>query len=70
MTQTKITLAELQQNIAHLSDVSDEGYVLSWGHSSGVPFELVCKSDNTDQMARLDVLVSHAYEQAKDHFAN
>lgn len=64
MTETKVKLGELQQSIAHLAEISEEGWVLKWADPSGKTFELVCKEANALQVQKIDALVSEAFPKA------
>lgn len=64
MTETKVKFSELQQSIAHLTDVTEAGWVLKWGDTPETSLELVCRKANTLQMQRLDALVSEGHRRA------
>lgn len=64
MTETEVKLSQLQQEIAHLTHVSDEGWILQWGENSGTPFEIVCRKANVLQVANLEALLNDGYRKA------
>jgi len=64
MTRTGIDLNRLQQEIPHLAQVSEDGWLLKWGDSSNTAFEIVCRKANAMQVKNLDDLISRAMPTA------
>lgn len=64
MTETEVKLSELQQNIAHLADISEQGWVLKWEDAPEAAFEIVCRKANALQVEKLESLVSDGYRKA------
>lgn len=64
MTETELKLNELQKSIAHLTAVTQEGWVLKWGDSPQNAFEIVCRKANALQVERLDSLISAGHQKA------
>jgi len=64
MTETEVKLSQLQQTIAHLTDVSEEGWVLQWGNAPQNVFEIVCRKANTMQIEQLEAVLNDGYRQA------
>jgi len=61
MTETEVKLGELQKSIAHLAEISEDGWVLKWGDSSQTAFEIVCRKANALQVEKLEALVSEGH---------
>lgn len=70
MTSTPTDLLALRQQMPHLKDVTDEGWVLSWEASNQPGFEIVCKKANASQIQALDATLSQAYQRAQEKFLN
>jgi hypothetical protein len=64
MTETEVKLSELQKQIAHLAEITQEGWVLKWGDTPQSAFEIVCRKANALQVEKLDFLVSAGHEKA------
>ena len=64
MTQTEVQLRTLQERIAHLAQVSEQGWLLQWGDSADTLFEVECKEANALQIEKLDALLTRAHDQA------
>jgi len=64
MTETEVKLWELQKNIAHLSDISDEGWVLKWGDSPQTAFEIVCRKASAMQVEKLEAALNEGHRKA------
>lgn len=64
MTETEVKLSQLQQNIAHLTAVSEEGWVLQWGNSPQTSFEVVCRRTNALQVEQLEAVLNDGYRKA------
>lgn len=64
MTETEVKLGQLQQNIAHLTGISEDGWILQWGETPQTAFEIVCRKANVLQVEKLESLVSDGYRQA------
>ncbi|MEB3288019.1 MAG: hypothetical protein VKJ04_11010 [Vampirovibrionales bacterium] len=72
MTSTQANLGELKQQLPHLREVTDEGWILQWGSAeseqdaNAAPvFELLCPSASISTLAALDQRMSQAYDQAR-----
>ena len=64
MTETEVKLSQLQQNIAHLTAVSEEGWVLQWGNTPQTSFEIVCRKANAIQVGQLEAVLNEGYSKA------
>jgi hypothetical protein len=64
MTETELRLSELQKSIAHLTGISEEGWVMQWGDAPGTVFEIVCRKANALQVERLEALISEGHRKA------
>ncbi len=64
MTQTEVNLCELQNEITHLTEISEQGWVLRWGDTPETRFEVVCKKANALRVKEIDHLLTRAHEQA------
>lgn len=64
MTETEVQVSQLQKSIAHLTEISAEGWVLKWGDSPETAFELVCRKTNALQVGKLETLVSEGHRKA------
>lgn len=67
MTGTDVktqSLTELQKDIKHLQQVSEDGWVLKWGESSETAFEIVCRKANKLQVEKLEALLSEGHQKA------
>ena len=64
MTETEVKLWELQKNIAHLSEISEDGWVLKWGNSPETAFEIVCRGANAVQVERLESALNAGHQKA------
>jgi hypothetical protein len=64
MTETEVKLSQLQQSIAHLTAVSEEGWVLQWGNCPQTQFEVVCRKANALQVERLEAVLNDGYSKA------
>lgn len=64
MTETEVKLGELQKSIAHLTGISEDGWVLSWGNSPETAFELVCRKVNALQVEKLESIVTEGHRKA------
>ena len=63
MTETEVKLSQLQQNITHLTAVSEEGWVLKWGNTPQTLFEIVCRKANALQVEQLEAVLNEGYSQ-------
>lgn len=63
MTETEVKLSQLQQNITHLTAVSEEGWVLKWGNTPQTLFEIVCRKANALQVEQLESVLDEGYIQ-------
>jgi len=63
MTETEVKLNQLQQNITHLTAVSEEGWVLKWGNTPQTLFEIVCRKANALQVEQLEAVLDEGYTQ-------
>lgn len=63
MTETELQLCQLQQNIRHLTEISESGWVLKWGDSSENCFEVVCRKANAIQIQKLEMVLNQGYAQ-------
>lgn len=64
MTETEVKLSQLQQSIAHLTAVSEEGWVLQWGSTPQTSFEIVCRKANALQVEHLEAVLNDGYRKA------
>lgn len=64
MTETEVKLFQLQKNIAHLSEISDEGWVLKWGDSPQTAFEIVCRKASAMQVEKLESVLNEGHLKA------
>jgi len=64
MTETEVKVSQLQKNIAHLTEISAEGWVLKWGDSPQTSFEIVCRKANALQVGKLETLLSEGHRKA------
>ncbi|HEY9744629.1 MAG TPA: hypothetical protein V6C99_00260 [Oculatellaceae cyanobacterium] len=64
MTETEVRLSELRNQITHLSEITQEGWVLKWGESPQSAFEIICRNATPRQMEKLDAIVSEGYRKA------
>jgi hypothetical protein len=64
MTETEVKLGELQKSIAHLTHVSQDGWVLQWGETPQTAFEIVCRGANALQVEKLESLINDGHLQA------
>ena len=65
MTSIQTNLGELKQQLPHLKEVTDEGWVLSWGDENSPVFEIICPSNTISTLSAVDKRLSEAYEKAK-----
>ena len=63
MTETEVKLSELQQKLAHLTAVSEEGWLLQWGNTPQTAFEIVCRKANAVQVERLEAVINEGYQK-------
>ncbi len=68
MTETEVTLNQLQKNIAHLAEFSDDGWVLKWGDSPQTAFEIVCRKASAMQVQKLESTLDSGYQKAAQLF--
>ena len=64
MTETELHLGELQKSIAHVADVSEDGWLMKWGDSPQNAFEIVYRKANALQVQKLEPLVSEGHRKA------
>ncbi len=64
MTETEVKLWQLQKNIAHLAEISDEGWVLKWGDSPQTAFEIVCRKASVMQVEKLEAALNEGHLKA------
>lgn len=64
MTETEVNVGQLQKTIAHLAEVSAEGWVLKWGDSPQTAFEIVCRKANALQVEKLESVLSDGHRKA------
>ncbi len=67
MTGTDVqtqSLNELKKDIAHLHEVSEDGWVLKWGESPETAFEIVCRKVNKLQVEKLEALLNKGHAKA------
>ena len=70
MTKTDVSLTDLQSDITHLVEVSENGWQLAWGNdcnegnNAPVQFGLLCKGTNALQVKNLEKLINSAYDKA------
>jgi hypothetical protein len=64
MTETEVKLWELQKNIAHLAEISEEGWVLKWGDSPQNAFEIVCRKASALQVEKLEAALNEGHLKA------
>lgn len=64
MTETEVNIGQLQKHIAHLAEISDEGWVLKWGDTPQTEFKIVCRKANALQVEKLETLVSDGHRNA------
>lgn len=64
MTETELRLSEMQKVVGHLTDVSEQGWQLSWGETPDTVFEIVCRKANALQVEKLDNLVTEGHRKA------
>lgn len=62
--KAEVTIDELQKNIAHLSAVTQEGWILKWGDTPQSAFEIICRKANALQVEKLDSLISSGHQKA------
>ena len=67
-THTDIDLNRRQQDIPHLENVSEEGWLLKWPQNGTTDstFEIICRQANAMQIKNLDELVSAALPKAAE----
>lgn len=68
MTETEVKLNQLQKNIAHLAEFSDDGWVLKWGDSPQTAFEIVCRKASAIQVQKLESVLDSGYQKATQLF--
>lgn len=64
MTETEVKIGQLQKNIAHLAEISEQGWVLKWGDSPQTSFEIVCRKASAMQVEKLEVAISEGHQKA------
>lgn len=62
MTKTEVSLRELQNEITHLTGISEQGWILRWGDTPETCFEVVCKKANALRVKEIDRLLTRAHE--------
>ena len=62
--ETEVHFSQRQPSIAHVATLSEEGWVLKWGDSDQTIFEVVCRTENTTQVAQLETLLSDGHYKA------
>jgi hypothetical protein len=67
MTETEVKLSQLQKEIAHLAEISEDGWTLKWGDTPTTAFEIVCRKANAMQIASLEALLSEGHDKAVFH---
>ncbi len=68
MTETRVESKHLSLQIPHLKELSEQGWLLSWGDSKESTFQLLCQGMNLSDVARLEAHMSAAYEKALPFF--
>lgn len=64
MTETELRLNELQKSIAHLTGISEQGWVMEWGETPETAFQIICRGANAMQVEKLETIVSEAHRKA------
>ena len=64
MTETEVNIGQLQKSIAHLSEISEEGWTLKWGDSPQTEFQIVCRGANVLQVEKLEALLNDGHRKA------
>jgi len=64
MTETEVNIGQLQKNIAHLAEISEEGWILKWGDSPQTEFKIVCRKANALQVEKLEALLTDGHRKA------
>lgn len=64
MTETELRLNELRKSIAHLTDISEQGWVMQWGETPETVFQIICRGANAMQVEKLEAIVSEAHRKA------
>lgn len=70
MTETDVKFSELRKGIQHLSEISEEGWVLKWGETPETHFELICKKTSARQVENIDKLLTQAHQEALKKFGD
>lgn len=68
MTETEVKLSQLQKTIAHLAELSDDGWVLKWGDTPQTAFEIVCRKASVAQIQKLEATLDSGYQKATHLF--
>lgn len=64
MTETEVKLWQLQKSIAHLTEISEEGWILKWGDSPQTAFEVVCRKASVLQVEKLEAALNEGHRKA------
>ena len=68
MTETEVNIGQLQKNIAHLTEISEEGWILKWGDSPQTEFKIICRKANALQVEKLEALLTDGHRKALTNF--
>jgi hypothetical protein len=64
MTETEVNIGQLQKSIAHLTEISEEGWILQWGDTPQTEFKIVCRKASTLQVEKLEALLNDGHRKA------